>query len=86
MGKAIWELQQGIAVTMPLSKAISSVAAGVEEIRVKDASGAYRAFYFTGSRRGVLIFYAFKKSTRQTPQKEITLGRKRLMELINEYP
>jgi phage-related protein len=45
IGKAIWELQQGRRLGMPLSKAMRSVAAGVEEIRMKDASGAFRAFY-----------------------------------------
>src|SRR5262249_9648901 len=43
-GKAIWELQKGTRLGMPLSKPMPSVGAGVDELRVKDASGAYRGF------------------------------------------
>src|SRR6476469_4039268 len=75
MGKAIWELQQGVRLGMPLSKSMPAVGRGVEELRVKDASGAYRAFYYVRSSRGVLIFHAFVKKTQKTPASEIELGR-----------
>ncbi|HZZ42140.1 MAG TPA: type II toxin-antitoxin system RelE/ParE family toxin [Tepidisphaeraceae bacterium] len=84
LGKAIWELQQGIHLGMPISKRMPSVAAGVEELRVKDASGAYRAFYYSRSNRGILIFHAFEKKARKTPESEIKLGRKRLKEMLDE--
>jgi phage-related protein len=84
LGKAIWELQQGTQLGMPLSRPMLSVALGVYELRVKDASGAYRAFYYTRSSRGILVFHAFEKKTRQTPESEIRLGRKRLKELLDE--
>jgi phage-related protein len=84
LGKAIWELQQGIHLGMPISKPMPSVATGVEELRVKDASGAYRAFYYARSARGILIFHAFEKKSRQTAESDIKLGRKRLKELLDE--
>jgi phage-related protein len=84
LGKAIWELQQGIHLGMPLAKPMPSVAAGVWELRVKDASGAYRAFYFTKSTRGILVFHAFVKKSQATPLSEIKLGTRRLTELLNE--
>lgn len=31
---------------MPLSRPMASVAAGVEELHVRDRSGAYRVFYY----------------------------------------
>ena len=83
-GKAIWELQQGIRLGMPISKPMPSVAAGVEELRIKDASGAYRAFYYSRSAHGIQIFHAFEKKSRRTPEHEIKLGRRRLKELLNE--
>jgi len=43
VGQAIWELQRGMTLTMPLSKPMGAVAPGVEEL---DASGAYRVFYY----------------------------------------
>jgi phage-related protein len=83
MGKAIWELQEEHRLGMPLSKSMPSVAPGVEEIRVKDTSGAYRAFYMVRSSRGILIFHAFQKKTQKTPRAEIKLGQRRLKELLN---
>ena len=72
LGQAIWELQQEAKLGMPLSKPIPTVAAGVEELRVKDRTGAYRAFYYVRSKRGILIFHAFEKQTQKTPKSEIT--------------
>lgn len=58
------------------------VGSNVHEIRVKDRSGAYRAFYITISTDGVYVFHAFKKTTQATPKKEIQLGQKRLQEIL----
>jgi phage-related protein len=60
-----------------------SVAAGVSELRVRSEDGAYRAFYFTLSPKGVLVFHAFVKKTQRTPAPEIELARKRLKELLD---
>ncbi len=84
LGKAILDLQAGHALIFPLSRPMPSVAAGAEEIRVKDASGAYRVFYFCKSVRGILVFHAFQKKTQSTPGREIVLGAKRLKEMLNE--
>jgi len=43
-GKVIFDLQKGEKLSMPLSRPMSSVASGVEELRVRDRSGAYRVF------------------------------------------
>ena len=50
LGKAIFDLQRGHSLTMPLSKPIPSVALGVEELRVKDAQ-EYIGLFITRSRR-----------------------------------
>jgi phage-related protein len=84
LGQAIWELQSEHRLTMPLSRPMPSVARGVEELRVRDASGAYRAFYFLRSQRGVLIFHAFEKKGRKTALKEIKLGQRRMKEMLDE--
>jgi phage-related protein len=47
LGKVILDLQKGEKLSMPLSRPMASVASGVEELRVRDRSGAYRVFYFT---------------------------------------
>jgi len=46
LGKARFDLQKGEKLSMPLSRPMASVAAGVEELRVRDRSGAYRVFYY----------------------------------------
>ena len=45
-GKAIFDLQKGQKLSMPLSRTMASVDVGVEELRIKDRSGAYRVFYY----------------------------------------
>jgi len=67
---------------MPLSRPMSSVAAGVEELRVRDRSGAYRVFYYTKLADAVLIFHAFTKKSQKTPLDEIAIGQKRLKEML----
>jgi len=84
LGQAIFELQKGNQLSMPFAKPMPTVDTGVEELRVKDASGAFRIFYFTRLSDRVLIFHAFQKKTQKTPKHEIELGRKRFKELYNE--
>jgi phage-related protein len=82
LGKAIFDLQKGEQLSMPLSRTMASVAAGVEELRVKDRSGIYRVFYYTRLLDSILIFHAFTKKTQKTPRHEIDLAQQRLKEMI----
>ena len=84
LGKAIFDLQKGEKLSMPLSRPMPSVASGVEELRVRDRSGAYRVFYYTRLADSVVIFHAFVKKTQQTPMHEIVLAQKRLKEMLDE--
>lgn len=81
VGKAIFDLQRGGLLTMPLSRPMPVVGRGAHELRVKDRSGAYRVFYMLGANDGVYVFHAFKKTTTATPAREIELGKKRLWEM-----
>jgi len=83
-GKAIFDLQKGENLAMPLSRPMSSVASGVEELRVRDRTGAYRVFYYTKLVDSILIFHAFGKKTQKTPPREIALAQKRLKEMLDE--
>jgi phage-related protein len=82
VGEAIFALQQGVNLGAPRAKPMRTVAAGVEELRIKDEDGQYRVFYLAKFATGVLVFHAFIKKTRTTPQHEIELARKRLKDLI----
>lgn len=84
LGKAIFDLQSGETLTMPLSRAMPSLAPGAAELRMRGRDGNYRAFYYTRSARGILIFHAFVKKSQVSPKQELDLGRKRLKELLHE--
>ena len=83
LGKAIFDLQRGEILTMPLSRPMASIAPGAEELRIRDRSGSYRAFYYARSSLGILVFHAFTKKSQTTARHEVDLGRKRLEELIH---
>jgi phage-related protein len=81
-GKAIYDLQQGHSLAMPLSRAMPVLGSGAAELRIRDSAGIYRAFYVAKVADAVLIFHAFVKKTQKTPNQEIVLGKKRLKEML----
>jgi phage-related protein len=83
-GKLLFDLQTGVTLGMPSSRPMPSVGKGVQELRLRDRSGIYRAFYFTRDARGILIFHAFAKKTQATSSHDLETGRKRLKEMLNE--
>jgi phage-related protein len=84
LGKALYLLQVGEALAMPLSRPMPSVAPGVSELRLRSDDGQFRTFYFAASDEGILVLHAFVKKTQQTPPSEIQLARKRLKEIHDE--
>jgi phage-related protein len=84
-GKAIFDLQKGEVLSMPLSRGMASIAPGAaESLRIRDRSGSFRVLYYTRSARGILVFHAFVKKTQATPIHEMELGKRRLKELLDE--
>jgi len=83
-GKAIYDLQKGEVLTMPLSRPMPSIEPAAAELRIRDRTGIYRAFYYSRSPRGILVFHAFVKKTQETQIRELDLGKKRLKELLHE--
>lgn len=84
LGKAIFDLQRGESLSMPLSRPMPSIGGGVAELRIRDRAGVFRAFYYTRSTRGILLLHAFVKKTQATPKQELDLGKKRLGEMLDE--
>lgn len=84
LGKILYLLQAGEQPGMPLSRPMPSIAPGVSELRLHGEDGQFRAFYFTASAAGILVFHAFAKKNRQTPPAEIHTGRRRLKELLDD--
>lgn len=58
-------------------KPMSTVGAGTYEIRVRDASGAYRAVYVAKFEAAVYVLHAFQKKTQQTAKADIELAKVR---------
>lgn len=83
LGSILTKLQKGAEVG-PDTEPINTVASGVFEIRVKEASGIFRAFYVAKSKHGILVFHAFKKKSKKTPKQEIETARKRLNLFLKE--
>jgi phage-related protein len=60
---------------------MASVASGVHELRVKDATATIRVFYVTKIAHAIMVFHAFEKRTEKTPEREIRLAQQRLREM-----
>jgi phage-related protein len=61
-------------------KPMKSVGPGVREIRIRDASGAFRIIYLATLADRVLVLHAFQKKAQRTAQRDIDLAAKRLRE------
>ena len=65
-------------------KPLSTVGTGVQEIRVRDAGGAYRIIYIAKLEDAVYVLHAFKKKTQRTTKTDIELAKRRLAELLRK--
>ncbi|MCA3715309.1 MAG: type II toxin-antitoxin system RelE/ParE family toxin [Phenylobacterium sp.] len=59
-------------------KPMGTIGPGVREIRIREASGAFRVIYVTRLEDRVLVLHAFQKTTQKTAQKDIDLAAARL--------
>ena len=84
LGSALMKLQLGMNLGMPLSRPMPGIYPGAHELRFRDRSGIQRVFYYLAAERAILVFHAFTKKTQQTPLAEISRGRRRLKEMLNE--
>jgi len=63
-------------------KPMASIGAGVREIRVRDASGAFRVMYLAGLPDAVYVLHCFQKKTRETSRRDIELAQARYRQLV----
>jgi phage-related protein len=59
-------------------KPMKTIGSGVREIRIRDASGAFRIIYVASFKEQVVVLHAFQKKTQKTSQKDIDLAAARL--------
>ncbi len=82
LADAVARLEVGHTLSMPLSRPMPSIGAGVHELRLRDRSGAYRVIYGVVTKVGVVLLHGFKKTTEKTPQRNIEIAQKRLKEVL----
>lgn len=58
-------------------KPMPTIGKGVEEIRVRDDSGAYRVIYTARLTDAVYVLHAFQKKTQATSKRDIELAKQR---------
>lgn len=63
-------------------KSMATIGRGVEEVRVKDASGQYRVIYTARMADAVYVLHAFHKKTQQTSQGDIDIAKQRFAQLV----
>jgi phage-related protein len=78
-GHELYQVQEGAAPTD--WKPMPTVGAGVREIRVSDASGAFRVIYIATLPDAIHVLHAFQKKTQKTAQRDLDLVSARLKEL-----
>ncbi len=61
-----------------------SVGPGVKEIRIRDATGAFRVIYLAALADAIYVLHCFQKKSEQTSGKDIQLARKRYKDLMGE--
>ncbi len=65
-------------------KPMSGIGAGVREIRIADAGGAFRVIYVAKFAAAVYVLHCFQKKTQRTRVSDIALATRRYRELVRE--
>jgi phage-related protein len=64
-------------------KPMKTVGPGVNEIRVRDATGAFRVIYLATRPEGVYVLHCFQKKTPKTRKTDIDLAARRFDQIGN---
>jgi phage-related protein len=65
-------------------KPMNTVGQGVQEIRVRDAAGAFRVIFVAKFRDAVYVLHCFQKKTFRTSQGDLELAAQRYRDLLKE--
>jgi len=63
---------------------MASIGAGVREIRIREASGAFRVIYVAKFEDAIFVLHCFQKKTQKTNRADVVLATQRLKDLIKE--
>ncbi|WP_105401919.1 type II toxin-antitoxin system RelE/ParE family toxin [Neorhizobium sp. T7_12] len=62
-------------------KPMTTIGAGVREIRIRDEAGAFRIIYVTKIEDAVYVLHAFQKKTQQTAKRNLDIATARLRQI-----
>lgn len=65
-------------------KPMNSVGQGVQEIRIRDASGAFRVLYVARFADTVYVLHCFQKKTEKTSKADVDLAARRYRDVLKE--
>ncbi|WP_234015735.1 type II toxin-antitoxin system RelE/ParE family toxin [Achromobacter spanius] len=63
---------------------MSTVGAGVKEIRIRDVTGAFRVLYIAKFAKVVYVLHCFQKKSEKTCKVDLDLAAKRYRHLLKE--
>jgi len=66
-------------------KPMSSIGKGVQEIRIRDESGAFRVLYVAKFERAIYVLHCFQKKTQKTSKADLEVARVRHRDLLKEF-
>ena len=65
-------------------KPMNTIGPGVREIRIRDASGAFRVIYIAKFADAIYVMHCFQKKTEKTSKVDLHLATKHYRELLKE--
>lgn len=65
-------------------KPMPTIGPGVREIRIRDASGAFRILYVAKFADAVYVLHCFQKKTQKTSKPDLALAESRYRDLLKE--
>lgn len=65
-------------------KPMNSIGPGVQEIRIRDAAGAFRVIYVAKFADAVYVLHCFQKKTEKTSKMDLDISTKRYRDLLKE--
>ncbi|WP_320199311.1 type II toxin-antitoxin system RelE/ParE family toxin [Agrobacterium sp. rho-13.3] len=65
-------------------KPMATIGKGVQEIRIRDESGAFRVIYVAKFSDAIYVLHCFQKKTQKTSKTDIDLAAKRYGDLVKE--
>jgi phage-related protein len=65
-------------------KPMTTVGQGVREVRIRDASGAFRIIFIAKFVDAIYVLHCFQKKTEKTSKADLDLSAKRYRDLLKE--